>query len=502
MVTFDFGKNVIETVIAELDDANEYIRIAVFQLHNPKIFDILFSKLDQGKKIEIFTLPEDSINDDVRERVKKDIKQLVEKGATIYYCRWNIGDPERTTTASGRWYSFHGKFIVTDKAAICLSANFTDQSEIDALLMFKNDQKKIDEFNKKYNQLINYFVSPGKNHIDNLIKSTNITNVEKLLEMPQSIQRPSHHEDYWIMDYPTILCPDSNDIFDKLIICPFDIKARILLEKLISEAEEFVYISTESFTDLEIVDYLLKISEKKNIEIKILTIFKSMDFTDRLKKNIPKLLASNIKIRSCDDNLHAKLLITDKRVKVSSINLNKINLGFNKRKDLWRGNTETAYLTENLETIEIAKKKFEQIFLQSNDISNKLIEKMENEVKYVLKDIYGLNSRQEVKNLLSKFIFNNELKTKKILLKIGKFTYYLMKQLDRSMVNKNDLLMSLILYYLSESKMTYEKIEEELIQLETQLDLQHLLNNLCEIKYIEKENNFYKLCVESLISGR
>ena len=69
MIQFDFSLDVISQVINELDRAEKYIRIAIFQLHNQAIFDVLNKKLAQGISVEIFTLPYDSIHDDVRTRV-------------------------------------------------------------------------------------------------------------------------------------------------------------------------------------------------------------------------------------------------------------------------------------------------------------------------------------------------------------------------------------------------------------------------------------------------
>ena len=111
-------------------------------------------------------------------------------------------------------------------------------------------------------------------------------------------------------------------------------------EQLISEANEFVYISTESFTDVDISNFLIK-SRLKGIDIRILTGATSMDFSDRMQKMLRELLANDIKISTTEKYLHAKLIMTDKRVSVSSINLNKMNLGFKKVNHLWRENTES-----------------------------------------------------------------------------------------------------------------------------------------------------------------
>jgi len=187
MIHFNFGTTVIDQVYEELLLANSFIRIAVFQMHNLKLFSLLNMKLKEGVNVEIFTLPLDAINEDVRERVVDQFKSIEKNGAKIYFCRWNIGNPERTTTADDRWYSYHGKFIVTDKSAITLSANFIDENEIDALLLYRFEQEKINEYNQKFNDLVDLFVDKdngfdGKIH--SLVQEIPHLEVNKLFTLP------------------------------------------------------------------------------------------------------------------------------------------------------------------------------------------------------------------------------------------------------------------------------------------------------------------------------
>jgi len=164
MKTFGFGTDIIDRIISELDDADEFVRIAIFQLHNQDIFAVLNDKLRAGVAVEIFTLPYDSINENTRSEVTRRFQNLERNGATLYFCKWNVGDPERTATAVGRWYSFHGKFIVTDKSAIALSANLIQHQELDALIVFKNETDKIEEYNTRFNELIELFALEESGH--------------------------------------------------------------------------------------------------------------------------------------------------------------------------------------------------------------------------------------------------------------------------------------------------------------------------------------------------
>ena len=502
MVYFDFGMDVVDRVINEFNKAEKYIRIAIFQLHNQQVFEVLNQKLQSGVEVEIFTLPYDSINEDVQKRVINQFKSLQAMGAKLHFCKWNIGDPERTSTAVGRWYSFHGKFIVTEKSAVSLSANFIDQSELDAVLIFENDIDKISEYNKKFDELLELFVLPAANSngaIRKNIINTNIPNVQALFELPRIIETDTHKY-HWITDYPSILCPDDMSFNDQLLFCPFDVKGRNLIIDLIEEADKYVYISTESFTDLDIADYLVK-NSLGNIEIRILTGATSMDFSDRMQKMLRNLIASGISVHTVDGNIHAKLLITDKRVTVSSINLNKIGLGFKISAMLWRSNTETATICSDQEVIAYAKSQFETVFIDSIDIAIILAGKIEKEVTNIFTKFYGLRSRKEVKKLFSRLILCQEISVKQVVLKIGNITAKLMSTFNRNMVGKDDFLMALILYYLSERKQDFDQLDEKLSILDTPIYLSNLLINLSSNGFIEKDGDFYKLRIESLFSG-
>ncbi len=502
MLYFDFSERVIEKTIQEIREAEEFIRIAIFQLHNNQIFDVLDEKLKKGIKVEIITLPYDSIHKDVQKRVESRFEALIKAGALVHFCKWNVGDPERTTTATGRWYSFHGKFIVTDKSAISLSANFIDQIELDTMLVYKNDVEKISEYNEKFNELLELFIKPDgefSGNIHNRIINTGIPEIKYIFKQPSTIQTDIHI-DHWITDYPSVLCPSSVDLVnDNLLICPFDIRGRDIFTKLVEEAERFIYISTESFTDLDFANTLIK---KALIlpDIQILTGATSMDFSDRMQIMLRNLIASGISVYTTNKDLHAKLLITDKHIAVSSINLNKMNLGFKKRASLWRENTETISTCSDPQTIASAKQQFEVAFKDSINISTKMAEKIEGNVKTLFTDFYNLRSNNEVKSLFSKFILFQEINVKQITLKITGITAKLMQKFSRNLVTKDDFMMALILYYLSERKQDPDQLNDKLKMLDTSFDIQDLLSQLESIKLIERENSSYKLCINSLFS--
>lgn len=204
MKIFEFSTDVINKIISELYEAEEFIRIAVFQIHNRDVFKVLTDKLNEGVRVEILTLPYDSINEDIQLEVTNLFQNIERNGAKLYFCKWNVGYPERTTTTVGRWYAFHGKFIVTDKSAIALSANFTQTQELDAVIIFKNEIDKINEYNTKFDELICLFVSEKSGYdgtIRQKIIDTNLENILSVFELPRVIETETHRN-HWIRHYP------------------------------------------------------------------------------------------------------------------------------------------------------------------------------------------------------------------------------------------------------------------------------------------------------------
>ncbi len=499
MKIFEFSPDVINKIISELYEAEEFIRIAVFQIHNRDVFKVLNDKLNEGVRVEILTLPYDSINEDIQVEVTNLFQNIERNGAKLYFCKWNVGDPERTTTAVGRWYAFHGKFIVTDKSAIALSANFTQTQEFDAVIIFKNEIDKINEYNTKFDELICLFVSEKSGYdgtIRQKIIDTNLENILSVFELPRVIETETHRS-HWIRHYPSALCPINVPIEDKLYLAPLDCRGRDFFMSLISEASEFAYISTESFTDLDFSAFLVKM-RLKGLDIRILSGATSMDFPERMNDMLRELLSQNIGIRTVG-NIHAKLIITDNHLVVSSVNLNKINLGFYKTRKYWRENTESISVCSDAEILEHAKNQYLTVYNESVDIEKKLAEKIESFVGDILTSKFELRSRQEVKVLFARLIIRKEIEAKKFVFEVGKITAKLMKIFNKNMVEKNDFISALILYYLSERKHDFNDLNEKLNILNTEIDLNDLLTKLLDKNLIEKAGDFYKLKLESLL---
>ncbi|MGH9877221.1 MAG: phospholipase D family protein, partial [Nitrososphaerales archaeon] len=454
----------------------------------------------EGLSVEVFTLPYDSINPDIRAQVMQHFQWLEKNGAKIYLCAWNVGDPERTITAVGRWYSFHGKFIVTDESAIALSANFTMSRELDAIIIFKNDQKRIVEFNKKFDELIDLFITTygdSQGSIRKNILETRVNDIESVFQLPRIIESTTHRQ-HWVRHYPSQLCPEKAVIEDRLYLIPFDARGRLLFEEILNEASDFIYISTESFTDPDFPKLLRRL-RLEDIEIKIITGAKSMDYQERIQEMLREMLAQRIGLRTTTSDLHAKLIVTDKRVVISSINLNRMNLGFHVTRKYWRGNTETVLVSSEPDVIKKARQQFLVNYDTGKEIGGVLAQKIENTVGRMLSSTFGLKSKREVKTLFARLIIMREIDVKRLVIEIGKIAAKLMKTYRRNTIEIDDFVSALVLYFLSERKQDYDELNVRLQVLNVNVNLDAILSGLINGGFIEKSDDFYKIKLTTLL---
>lgn len=496
---FVFGTDVIDRVAKEIENTKKAVRMAIFQIHSEQIYNALNTALRNGAKVDVITLPKDSIKQKIRTTISERIDSIVKSGANVYYSLWGIGDPTETRMAEGRWYSYHGKFIVTDSSAIALSANFTSESELDVMLRY-TDKTKISEFNGKFDKLYSLFVE-GK--IRDLIMSSKYKKKADLFEAPDVIREPDV-KSHWITSYPVDILGNGSSLANTLYISPIEIRARELYQESMENAQEFVYISTESFTDEEIVLFLIQNALAKK-RIKILTGGKSRDFGDRIQSMYPKLLANNIELRrptgTLADKLHAKMMITDKQVIVSSVNLNKMNLGTAKSRLLWKANTETIAIENDPIILKLAKEEFEEYWNQSSPLVDALADK-ELDYASTIFEIYGIKTDENVKRLMGKLIVLSDMKIKKSLSRIGFYAYLLVNHFKRhSLVNSDDFFEAVILNLLTESKRLASDLDEDLKQISDGVDTGKLIAELTNLKLIEKDNGFLKINGEKLLGN-
>ena len=499
MTSFEFSTEVVDQVIQELKEAREFIRIAVFQMHDPSVFSTLKDKLSEGVRVEIFTLPYDSINENIRQQVTESFQMLDHSGANVHLCKWNVGDPGRTSTATGRWYSFHAKFIVTDRCAIALSANLTEARELDVSISYKLNATKINEFNRKFDALLDLFINDESGYegsIRKQITNTGLSEDDSIFSLPPGIENITLRE-HWIQDYPSSICPESVSAQEKLYLTPFDCRGREFLETVAQEATKFVYFATESFTDTDFPKFLKKLA-LTGLDLRIITGTTSMDFTDRIQTVYRELLAHGIQLRTTDEELHAKLLLTDKHLLVTSVNLNRMNLGFKQTKKYWRSNTESIATCTDHAILARAKSDYLRVFDSGVEVESRLAEKIEGTIKTIFRD-FGLNSKKEVKEMFSLFVVRKEIEVKKSVLQLGSITAKLCQHFGKKTVTKDEFLMSLVLYQLSERKQDLDQLRDTISILEDCADLlPQLLFRLETNQFIDKVDGFYKIKLHAL----
>jgi phosphatidylserine/phosphatidylglycerophosphate/cardiolipin synthase-like enzyme len=501
-ITFDFSINVIAQIIEEINNANSYIRIAIFQLHNIQIFEALQHKLNEGVKVEVITLPFDSLKPKIKDITEKNFQKLAEKGAKIFFNQWGEGNPDNTRTAVEGWYCFHGKFIVTDQSAIALSANFTNDQELDAILIYRNDQSKIKEFNDKIDFLKQLFINP-KDGFDGEVREriTKAVNgdIDKIFALPKRVN--TNHEKHWIRKYPNGVITPVTTLEEKLYLTPFDGKGREIFKKAIAEAEQFIFLSTESFTDIEFANSIIELLTKKLIDVKIITGTESQDFRERVNELFKGLLTQTIGLRTtAKGDLHAKLMITDKALIVSSVNLNKMNLGFEEGKKFWSENTESICLSKDPSLIQEAKGKFMAIYDLSHNVNDVLTEKIAKEISNLYETTFNIRVETQTKLLFAGLVLKQLIYTKRFIIRIGKIAKKLVSFSGKSVVDKNDLLCALVLFYLSElGKQTAESLQEKLSEIDETIKTVPLVTTLITCGLVEKEDNYFKLRVEAAL---
>ncbi|MBU1679771.1 MAG: hypothetical protein KKD86_13135 [Bacteroidetes bacterium] len=223
-----------------------------------------------------------------------------------------------------------------------------------------------------------------------------------------------------------------------------------------------------------------------------------MDFSDRIQKMFRELIADEIRLFTIEDDLHAKLIVTDKHLLIGSINLNKMNLGFNKTQLYWRENTETFFVTCDQNLIQVAKQKYETQITNSISMETKLAEKIQKEVSNILNKSFNVKAKKEVKELFSKFVLMKEIGVKKDANKLARIIKKLMNHYNLRIANKDTFVMAVILFYLQDRKHTLSEISNKINRLDTVTNLNTLIERLTDSEFIEIEEDFYKINIDTL----
>ena len=496
---FSSNKEIIKKTISEAD---KFISIVSFQFTaDPFIRNLL---LDKSRKVNlsIITLPSDSYKDTAaRKKIDNLYKDLEKNGAKVHQCIWEVGDPSLTATSlsgeqleggGNKWYSMHGKFIVTDKNALIMSSNFTEAEEIEVYLMI-SDISIIRQFKEKFDQLKTLFIENNKypGAIFDLVDNETKNYIKELFESSGRLN---------IKAYPPNLAP-SKSFANGLYLTPFDGRAREFLNSLIDSAQKFLYLSTERFFDDEIVKKLVAKAINTKIKIRIITCPPNQIRQNSVKAEqmISELLSADVEIRVFE-NIHAKCWLSDKFLAIGSINLGKMNLGFRKTGDFWRANTETIYFDNDEKIIKEARVEFDSIYkkgvepLRSIASSSKYLADSK-----VLFNVFGIRSDKSAREAMSQIQTSFKINSRKNLLRVVDLAAKIAQKFNVRTVTRKEVLMALILFYLTERKHVIDELLEKLQSIvEKKTEVEQILNFLIKNKLITKQEDFYKINIEAI----
>ena len=175
-----------------------------------------------------------------------------------------------------------------------------------------------------------------------------------------------------------------------------------------------------------------------------------------------------------------------------------MNLGFNKTLSYWRQNTETIYISSDLQLIDTAKRKYLAQLDNCISMKIKLASKLESEVSNICNKIFNFKTRIQYKQLFAKFILESEIKNKKDFLKLAKLTKKLVNLFELRYATKDTFIMSLILFYLSERKHTREELNQKLLNYEVNDNLAEIIVSMIGAELIEEDQDFVKVNLDAL----
>ena len=502
MAKFDLrrDKTPIREAIAE---ATEFIDVVAFQMTSEEIIKLLTEKAIRGVKVRIITLPEDSYRDiSDRYKISNLYNLLTSNGVELNRCIWEVGTPELTETSlsgdqteggGNKWYSLHGKFVVTDKKAIALSTNFTEEEELEVYLLYE-DKKIIEGFRAKFDKTAELFCSQQKTLPGSLYYQLPIQIRQELENLYTGTKRIN------VREYPPELSPEV-EIKKELFLSPFEGRARTFFNSLINQSAEFIYLCTERLFDDEVVKVLLNKAYITDIPIKIITGHPKgvRQNPAKAEKMIANLMAAGVEVAIIDD-VHAKFWLTDKWICIGSANLGKMNLGFHKTGNYWRANTETLWFDDDNRIISTAKARYEKIFKNSKSgiIALADVGTKEKRAKDLFA-LFGFRSKKEAKILMARVETQFTVENRQNIIRIAKLSTRLAEIENCNFITEEHVIMANILFYLRERKHDLLQIEEKMVNIIDKKKIVDAMKKLQTRKYVVKEHEFYTINIERLL---
>ncbi len=501
MATFSLERN-RSSVERAIKNASKFIDIVSFQFTSQEIINLLIAKAKEGVSIRIISLPEDSYGEVTqRKQIEQLYNSLIREGIELNRCIWEVGVPELTETSlsgvqteggGNKWYSLHGKFVVTDREAIATSLNFTDEAQLEVYLSYDNI-KTIETFRKKFDFLKTQFCFEdlASSLLYSRLPQELQQEIKKLFEQSGRIN---------VKEYPPEFSPEKQ-IGQGLYLSPLEGRARTFFNQLIKEAKEFIYLSSERFFDDEVVKVLLSKAYLTDIPIKIMTRHPRTvrQNPSKAEKMSADLMAAGVEIIVIDD-IHAKFWLTDNWLCVTSANLGKMNLGFPKLGNYWRANTETLWFDNSHKIIDAAKNTLDSLFQTSksgivalSDVGTK-----SSRAKNLFA-LFGYKSKKEAKVLMARIETQFTIENRQNVIRVAKLSVRLAEIESVNFITEEHVIMANILFYLRERKHDLSEIKEKMIGIVEKNKIISAIEKLQKHRYIAKEQEYYTINIERLL---
>lgn len=491
------------SILEAIKEASSFIDIVSFQFTSEDIMRFLMDKVKKGIKVRVITLPKDSYADiNERQKISRLYQKLSNAGVELNLCLYEVGVPELTETSlsgeqteggGSKWYSLHCKIVVTEKKALALSTNFTDEKQLEVYLYYE-DPKIIESFRAKFD-LIKTLFCKGKEPLPGELYDQLPRQMQhELKNLYETAKRIN------IKEYPPELALAS-EVKRGLYLSPFEGKARTFFNRLVETAEKFIYLSTERLFDDEVIRVLLNKAYTTDIPIKIMTRHPRSVRQNPAKaeKMVADLMAAGVEFAIIDD-LHAKFWLTDKWICMSSANLGKMNLGFAKTGNYWRANTETLWFDDNNEIINVAKKKYDAVFESSSsgivalsDVGTKKGKAKE------LFALFGFKSKKEAKILMARIETQFTVENRQNIIRIAKLSARLAEIEKNLFITEEHVIMANILFYLRERKHDIGEIKEKMGKIIEKSKIDQAIDKLQKQNHVVKEHEYYTINIERLL---
>ncbi len=413
------GFSVLKDII---EKAEKYVYLTSFLFYDEKIADLLVEKSKSGVSVELLTTPSDAArSDELKEWATRLQKRLHSSGVRVIPCEWEVGQPQRTvsTFAGGRrptWFALHTKYLVTDKHAVVMSADltqdFNEGGEWDSFIIY-DDLKRIQLLREKH-KLMKDFFSSVRNYVPEEY-------IDSALE-PRKLLR----------GYP--FREVTSPIKDGFYILPLDAYGRKVVEKLISDSEAFIYCMYETFYDDILTFHILsKLITSPRIDFRMLspplTIYQQNPL--KARANFVQLASHGAEIKNIK-NLRAKMMITDKAVITGSFDLSVMGIGRSrteKRLKLWVESTEIMDINTHKNVISQAKSAFLELYEKASKEYGKWFRK---DAERSLRSAGARRIADGAKEALGLLIFNEGRKSSERIKRISTIAVEIARLLNRN----------------------------------------------------------------------